>query len=66
MTTETKKQTKEGWGRPWGVWSRHYFRNRKSLCGHISCFDGDLSSDNESDDNCLTCKRLLLKPVGTS
>ena len=47
-----------GWGRPWDHIQQHFFRNKKSLCGDISFFDGDLSVDM-SDGYCRRCARIL-------
>ena len=54
---------RQGWGRPWGLLHRHYFRNGKSLCGGISFFDGDLSANGGDRDgqDCPECRELLSK-----
>ena len=54
---------KEGWGfspqisRKW-----HYFVNGMSLCRKIGFYQGQLEQGNdESNDNCTACKKLLQK-----
>ena len=54
---------KEGWGfspqisRKW-----HYFVNGMSLCRKIGLYRGQLEQGNdESNDNCTACKKLLQK-----
>jgi len=57
----TSGNNKKGWGRPWNSAFRHYFQNGTSLCGRITCFNGDMSAksgDNE-ERNCPKCRQLL-------
>jgi len=49
---EPEYDKREGWGWPWSVGHRHYFRNKKSLCGNIIFFAGDLSKRDDYDNCC--------------
>ncbi len=54
----------EGWGFPAKSRKAHYFVDGISLCGKWMFF-GELEQGNDnSPDNCATCKKKLLKRKG--
>lgn len=52
---------KEGWGFPSNSRKSHYFVDKRSLCGKWMFF-GELEQGNDdSPDNCTSCKKALQK-----
>ncbi|MHC4620354.1 MAG: hypothetical protein ACYTEQ_21605 [Planctomycetota bacterium] len=59
-----EEEIKEGWGLPALSRRWHYFVNGKSLCGRW-LFTGPVESgNNDSLDNCATCRRKFKGSVG--
>ena len=57
-------KAKEGWGWPALTRRAHYFRQARSLCGRWM-YQGELTQGNDdSNDNCTTCKKLYQKELG--
>lgn len=52
---------KKGWGFPLNSRKAHYFIDGISLCRSWMFFGLADDTNHDSADNCLTCKRLLLK-----
>ena len=59
------KNKEEGWTWLQNSKKWHYFRNKKSLCGKWSLFihpnEGYELGNNDSSDNCTTCRKKLEK-----
>ena len=52
---------KQGWGYPANSRKAHYFVKNRSLCGKMLYF-GDLEDSNDdSSDNCTSCKKAVKK-----
>jgi len=59
--TDEEKRLLEGWGWPMPARKAHYFRMGKSLCGSWIFFGRLTQGNDDSPDNCPTCKRKLAK-----
>lgn len=52
---ETFFSTDEGWTWAWPEKQRHYYRDRKSLCGKSTIVGGLLRSKVGKDNSCVEC-----------
>ncbi len=60
-----EKKIEEGWQHPLASKKWHYFREGRSLCRKWMFLGEHFEQGNdESEDNCTSCKKILKKELG--